>query len=73
MSFCALVPRTHWLDGHLVLARRIDSPRFGRITTYSQRNIVHEFRLVLPEEVDAEFRAWLGEAYRVGQQLHHRD
>jgi hypothetical protein len=35
MSFAAFVPRRHWLGGHLVLARRVDSPRFLRIDTYS--------------------------------------
>ena len=31
MSFAAFMPRRDWLNGHLVLARRIDSPRFLRI------------------------------------------
>ena len=30
-SFAAFVPRRRWLNGHLVLARHIDSPRFLRI------------------------------------------
>ena len=70
MSFAAFVPRKGWLDGHLVLARRLDSPRFRRITPYSPRNVVHEFRLTAPDEVDDEFCLFLAEAYRVGQQLH---
>lgn len=43
MSFAALMPRKRWLDGHLVLARLIDSPRFRRIETFSPRNILHGF------------------------------
>jgi hypothetical protein len=70
MSFAAFTPRIHWLDGHLVLARRLDSPRFRRVDSYSPRNVVHVFRLTGPEEVDAEFIGWLAEAYRVGQQRH---
>jgi hypothetical protein len=70
MSFAAFMPRSRWLDGHLVLARRIASPRFRRIDVYSPRNVVHAFRLTSPAEVDAEFTAWLAEAYRVGQQHH---
>jgi hypothetical protein len=70
MSFAAFTPRIRWLDGHLVLARRIDSPRFRRIETYSPRNILHAFRLTSPDDVDAEFTAWLAEAYRVGEQRH---
>ena len=70
MSFAAFMPRSRWLDGHLVLARRIGSPRFRRIDTYSPRNVVHAFRLTGPAEVDDEFTGWLAEAYRVGEQRH---
>lgn len=70
MSFAAFMPRRTWLDGHLVLARRIDSPRFRRIEMYSPRNVLHAFRLSSPDEVDEEFGAWLAEAYEVGEQRH---
>jgi hypothetical protein len=70
MSFAALMPKRRWLDGHLVLARRVDSPRFHRIETYSPRNVLHGFRLTAPADVDAEFAALLAEAYRVGAQEH---
>jgi hypothetical protein len=72
MSFAAFVPRRRWLNGHLVLARRIDSPRFLRIDTLSPRNVVHTFRLAAPADVDEEFTAWLAEAYQVGAQRHPR-
>ena len=72
MSFAAFMPRRHWLNGHLVLARRIDSPRFLRVETYSPRNVVHTFRLTSPADVDDEFVAWLAEAYQVGAQKHLR-
>ena len=61
-------PAQTWLDGHLVLARRIDSPRFRRIEEYSPRNVLHAFRLTSPADVDEEFAAWLAEAYEVGEQ-----
>lgn len=70
MSFAALVPRHRWLDGHLVLDRRVDSPRFTRIEVFSARNVLHAFRLSSPDQVDDEFRGWLAEAYRVGEQRH---
>jgi len=70
MSFAAFMPRLHWLNGHLVLARRIDSPRFSKVETFSPRNVLHAFRLSSPSEVDAEFIGWLGEAYEVGMQRH---
>ena len=65
-----VTPRQHWLDGHIVLARRRPLPRFRRIDTISARNHVHHFRLVSPTEVDAEFGSWLREAYAVGAQEH---
>jgi hypothetical protein len=72
MSFAAFVVRRRWLDGHVVLARQVDSPRFRRIEVYSPRNVLHAFRLSAPEQVDAEMVAWLAEAYAVGQQQHLR-
>ena len=70
MSFAAFTLRKRWVDGHVVLARRLESPRFRRIEYISPRNQVHVFRLHQPEEVDAEVEAWLAEAYSVGQQKH---
>jgi hypothetical protein len=72
MSFAAFTPRVRWLDGHLVLARTVASGRFRRVETYSPRNVLHAFRLTAPDEVDAEFVAWLADAYAVGQQRHVR-
>lgn len=71
MSFAALMPRRRWLNGHLVLAERLDDPVFRRVTTYSRGNHVHEFRLVDPEEIDQRFREWIAAAYEVGMQRHH--
>lgn len=31
---------------------------------------LHAFRLVSPDQIDAEFREWLAEAYAVGAQRH---
>jgi Domain of unknown function (DUF5655) len=72
MSFAQVTPRRHWLDGHIILARRVEHPRFRRVETFSPRNHLHAFRLTSPDEIDDEFRAWLAEAYRVGRQEHLR-
>ena len=72
MSFAAFMPRRQWLDGHLILAREVPSPRFRKVEVYSPRNILHAFRLTSPEQVDAEFAGWLAEAYDVGGQKHLR-
>jgi hypothetical protein len=70
MSFSQFTPRANWLDGHVVLARRFEHPRFRQVQTISPRNHVHTFRLSTGRDVDAEFRAWLAEAYAVGEQRH---
>ena len=72
MSFAQVTPRRQWLDGHLVLARRVDHPRFRRVQTFSPRNHLHEFRLTHAGEIDDQFRSWLAEAYLVGDQQHLR-
>ena len=72
MSFAQLTPRLRWMDGHLVLARRFENARFRKIETFSPRNHLYHFRLHSASELDAEFRAWLKEAYAVGAQEHLR-
>jgi endogenous inhibitor of DNA gyrase (YacG/DUF329 family) len=70
MSFAAFTLRRRWVDGHVVLARRLEGPRFRRIDFISPRNQVHVFRLHEPAEVDQEVERWLAEAYLVGEQRH---
>lgn len=70
MSFAACVIRKNWIDGHVVLARRFENPRFRRIETFSPRNHLHAFRFERPEEVDAEVSSLVAEAYQVGEQRH---
>lgn len=73
MSFAQVTPRTRWVDGHVVLARRLEAPRIRRIETISRRNHVHHFRLMSVMEVDEEVEGWLREAYAVGEQKHLKD
>ena len=70
MSFAQVTPRKRWLDGHVVLARRLEHTRFRTIETFSPKNHLHTFRLAHPSDVDATFVAWMREAYAVGAQRH---
>jgi hypothetical protein len=70
MSFAAVMPKRHWLDGHLVLPRRVEDRHFRRIETISARNHVHHFRLQSAAEIDAELKRFIAEAYAVGEQKH---
>jgi len=68
MSFAQVTPKSRWLDGHVILARRLEHPRFRRIETISPHNHAHSFRLASRREVDRRFKSWLAEAYQVGEQ-----
>jgi len=70
MSFAAVSLRKESMVGHVVLARRLNHPRFTKIESLSPRNHVHSFRFESLEEIDREVFEWLREAYRVGQQRH---
>lgn len=70
MSFAQVTPRKNGQEGHFVLARRIEDPRFFEVTTFSPRNHLHRFRIRRPEEIDAAMKVWMREAYAVGEQRH---
>ena len=70
MSFAQLTLRRSWTLGHLVLARRVESPLFRRVESLSPRNHVHHFRLRTPADLTDELDALLREAYAVGEQKH---
>ncbi len=70
MIFAAVMPRKAHLRGHLVLARRVEDPRFVRVETISPRNHVHVFELRSKADLDARFRELIREAYAVGNQEH---
>jgi hypothetical protein len=70
MSFAQVTPKQAWIDGHLILARRIEAPLFRKVETFSPRNHLHAFRLRSPKDLTTELRACMAEAYRVGCQEH---
>ena len=70
MSFAAVSLRRDRIVGHIVLARRLENPRFTKIQCISPRNHVHSFCFHTPEELDHEVFTWVCEAYRVDQQRH---
>jgi hypothetical protein len=72
MSFAAFQPRKHWLNGHLVLARIAEHPLIRRVQVFSPRNVLHEFRVDQPEQIDSGFLDLCREAYEVGEQRHLR-
>lgn len=58
------------LDAHVVLTRRLESPRFKKIEMMTPKCYVHHFRIESVSELDNEVENWLREAYLVGTQQH---
>jgi len=56
----------HSISGHLILSLRNESKKFHRI----ELDIIHHFKIFRSEEIDAEFKSLMQEAYKVGQQNH---
>lgn len=56
------------LQAHVVLSRRLESPRFIKIDTMSPKCYVHHFIIREPSDLNEEVRSWLREAYQVGTQ-----
>ena len=69
-GFAGAKPKAGSLDGYLDLQRRVEDPRIRRASPYTKRLVVHQFRISAPEQLDAEFAGWVGEAYQVGQGGH---
>lgn len=62
-TFAELRPRYDHLVLSFGLPRRVDSPRFSRVVTWSTRRTGHYVPLKGPHDVDDEVRGWLTEAY----------
>ena len=71
MIFAAVNKLTdRFLDAHVVLARRLNSPRFKRVEMMTPKCYVHHFRVHSLNDLDEELKTWLREAYHVGTQEH---
>lgn len=70
MTFAAVSLRRDRIDGHVILARRLEDPRFVEIVSLGARSHQHRFRLASTEELDDQVLGWLREAYAVGRQEH---
>ena len=63
-------PRRDYLVASFLLTRPVRSERLVRVAYIPPYYYVHRLRLRRGEDVDAELRAWLAEAYRIGAQEH---
>ena len=65
ITFAAVMARKNYLRGHILLRRRVGSPRFVRVDD-GPPYWVHHFEIRTETDLDDEFRSWLSEAYDVG-------
>lgn len=68
VRFLSLYPRKSALLCGFVLTRRLDHPRFEHILSVNPRSHVHDLRLTSVDEIDADVRRWVREAYAWGEQ-----
>lgn len=69
-GFAGARPTARGLAGYLDLQRQLDDPRILRVSPYTRRLFVHQFRIYTLGELDAEFAVWVRDAYAVGQGGH---
>jgi Domain of unknown function (DUF5655) len=69
-GFAGAKPKPQWLDGFLDLQREVRDGRIRRVSPYTKRLFVHQFRIIERNELDASFALWIREAYDVGAGQH---
>jgi hypothetical protein len=69
-GFAGAKPRSSSLDGFLDLQRVVKDERILRVSPYTQKLFVHQFRMTSIGQMDSLFRTWVEEAYQVGAGAH---
>ena len=71
-GFAGAKPRKSSLDGYLDLQAPVNDVRFLRVSPYTKRLFVHQFRITSTEQIDESFTNWVKEAYLVGGGAHRQ-
>jgi uncharacterized protein DUF5655 len=69
-GFAGAKPKARWLDGYFDLQRPVHDERIRRVSPYTARLFVHQFRVSDVSQLDDGFAGWLREAYAVGAGAH---
>jgi hypothetical protein len=69
-GFAGAKPKAASLDGYFDLQRKVEDERILSSSAYGRRLFVHQFRVTDATQLDAEFAAWIREAYAVGSGQH---
>ena len=60
--------RKSHIECGIALPRRVEDPRFTKITAHATHFVGHHFRIASKKYLDARLQRWLREAYGVGAQ-----
>ncbi len=69
-GFAGAKPRRASFDGFLDLQRQVKDEKFRRVSPYTKKLYVHQFRLTSLGQLDESFAGWVQEAYAVGCGAH---
>lgn len=69
-GFAGAKPKPRWLDGYLDMRTAVHDARIRRVSPYTKRLYVHQFRVTDRSHLDREFAGWIREAYAVGAGEH---
>ena len=69
-GFAGARPTRRGVSVYLDLQRVIEDRRVISVAPYTRRLFVHQIRLTDMDDLDGQFRGWVGEAYAVGQGAH---
>lgn len=72
VRFAGCVVRKRWLLANLWLTQRVEHRRLRRTDEFGPYSFGHQFRLVIPDDIDDEFCELVRDAYRVGLREHIR-
>jgi hypothetical protein len=68
MNFASATPAKDRLRCHLVVPKKIHSPRIVKTETYRPNQHAIYFAIRSPEELDDDLQGWIDQAYRMGMQ-----
>jgi len=70
VRFAGASPRKSYLNCGFFFKRKVASPRFWKMEHLGRSDYAQYTRIRSLDEFDGEFKAWLREAYAVGEQRH---
>jgi hypothetical protein len=70
VRFAGGYPRKKYFECGFFLKRKINSPRFSKIDYLGRDDYIHRIKIYSTDQFDSEFKSWLKEAYKVGEQKH---